>query len=84
LLTILKSMQAEFEAAHRQRYSFIMPEKPLIVEAVSVEVVERMDVPEASTISPSGGTGILPVQPISTVQNLCCWRVAGNACLSER
>jgi len=64
----IEAMQAEFEAAHRQRYSFIMPEKPLIVEAVSVEVVERMDVPEASTISPSGGTRILPVQPISTVQ----------------
>ena len=64
----IEAMQAEFEAAHRQRYSFIMPEKPLIVEAVSLEVVERMDVPEASTISPSGGARILPVQPISTVQ----------------
>ena len=72
----IEAMQAEFEAAHRQRYSFIMPEKPLIVEAVSVEVVERMDVPEASTISPSCGTGILPVQPISTVQTYvaCGWR----------
>ena len=70
------AVQAEFEAAHRQRYSFIMPEKPLIVEAVSVEVVERMDVPEASTISPSSGTGILPVQPISTVQTYVAggWR----------
>ncbi|MGB3264850.1 MAG: hydantoinase B/oxoprolinase family protein [Microcoleus sp.] len=64
----LEEMQAEFEALHRQRYSFIMPEKSLIVEAVSVEVVETMDVLEASTISPSCGTGILPVQPISTVQ----------------
>jgi len=72
----IEAMQAEFEAAHRQRYSFIMPEKPLIVEAVSVEVVERMDVPEASTISPSGGTRILPVQPISTVQTYVAggWR----------
>ncbi|MEG5051059.1 MULTISPECIES: hydantoinase B/oxoprolinase family protein [unclassified Microcoleus] len=60
----IDAMQAEFDAAHRQRYSFIMPEKPLIVEAVSVEVVEKMDVPEASTISPSCGTGILPVPPI--------------------
>ncbi|MEG4938881.1 hydantoinase B/oxoprolinase family protein [Microcoleus sp. F4-D5] len=64
----IEVMQAEFEAAHRQRYSFIMPEKPLIVEAVSVEVVESMDVPEASTISAACGAGILPVQPISTVQ----------------
>ncbi|MEG4579852.1 hydantoinase B/oxoprolinase family protein [Microcoleus sp. MON1_C5] len=72
----IEVMQAEFEAAHRQRYSFIMPEKPLIVEAVSVEVVERMDVPEASTISPSCGTEILPVQPISTVQTYVAggWR----------
>lgn len=72
----IEAMQAEFEAAHRQRYSFIMPEKPLIVEAVSVEVVERMEVPEASTISPSGGTRILPVQPISTVQTYVAggWR----------
>ncbi|MBD1829481.1 hydantoinase B/oxoprolinase family protein [Microcoleus vaginatus GB1-A2] len=72
----IEAMQAEFEAAHRQRYSFIMPEKPLIVEAVSVEVVERMDVPEASTISPSGGTGKMPVPPISTVQTYVAggWR----------
>jgi 5-oxoprolinase (ATP-hydrolysing) len=30
---------AGFEAAHRQRYGFVMPEKPLVVEAVSVEVI---------------------------------------------
>ncbi|HUC63087.1 MAG TPA: hydantoinase B/oxoprolinase family protein [Alphaproteobacteria bacterium] len=30
---------ASFEDAHRQRYGFVAPEKPLIVEAVSVEVV---------------------------------------------
>ena len=64
----VEEMQAEFESLHRQRYSFIMPEKPLIVESVSVEVVETMGVPEASTILPDCGTGILPVQPISTVQ----------------
>ena len=64
----VEEMQAEFESLHRQRYSFIMPEKPLIVESVSVEVVETMGVPEASTIPPDYGTGILPVQPISTVQ----------------
>ncbi len=68
----IEEMQADFEAAHRQRYSFIMPEKALIVEAVSVEVAETMDVPDNSKISPSCGTGILPVPdnytPISTVQ----------------
>ncbi len=66
----IEVMQAEFEAAHRQRYSFIMSEKALIVEAVSVEVVETMDVPEISTISSDCGTGILPVQPISQTMDL--------------
>ncbi|MFM9265759.1 hydantoinase B/oxoprolinase family protein [Tychonema sp. BBK16] len=65
----IEVIQAEFEAAHRQRYSFIMPEKALIVEAVSVEVVETMDVPEISTISSDYGTGILPVaRAIDSVQ----------------
>ncbi|HUH84910.1 MAG TPA: hydantoinase B/oxoprolinase family protein [Stellaceae bacterium] len=35
----LSSIVASFEAAHRQRYGFVMAEKPLVVEAVSVEVV---------------------------------------------
>ncbi len=64
----IEVMQAEFEAAHQQRYSFIMPEKTLIVEAVSVEVVETMDVPEISTISSDYDTSILPVRAIDTIQ----------------
>ncbi len=63
----IEVIQADFEAAHRQRYSFIMPEKVLVVEAVSVEIVETMDVPEISTISFDCGTGILPVQTIDSV-----------------
>src|SRR6185312_2500385 len=35
-----------FEAAHRQRYGFVMAEKPLIVEAVSVEAVGATDAAE--------------------------------------
>jgi 5-oxoprolinase (ATP-hydrolysing) len=30
-------MQADFESAYRQRFSFLMPARPLVVEAVSVE-----------------------------------------------
>ncbi|MEZ2237935.1 hydantoinase B/oxoprolinase family protein [Microcoleus sp.] len=64
----IEIMQAEFEAVHRQRYSFIMPEKALIVEAVAVEVVETMDVPDRSIIASDCDTDILAVQPISTVE----------------
>ncbi len=35
----LDSMKAAFEAAYRQRYSFLMPSRALVVEAVSVEAV---------------------------------------------
>jgi 5-oxoprolinase (ATP-hydrolysing) len=34
---------AGFEAAHRQRYGFVVPEKALIVEAVSVEVIGKTE-----------------------------------------
>ena len=33
------AMVNEFEEAHRQRYGFIMEEKPLVVEAAVVEVI---------------------------------------------
>ncbi|HZT50406.1 MAG TPA: hydantoinase/oxoprolinase family protein, partial [Stellaceae bacterium] len=37
---------AAFEAAHRQRFGFVMPEKPLVVEAVSAEIVGATDAAE--------------------------------------
>ncbi|MEG3976443.1 hydantoinase B/oxoprolinase family protein [Microcoleus sp. herbarium8] len=64
----LEEMQAEFEALHRQRYSFIMLEKSLIVEAVSVEVVETMNVPDESIVANSRDAEAIAQQPISTVQ----------------
>lgn len=66
--SIVAQMQADFETLHQQRYSFIMPEKALIVEAVSVEVVETMDLPDTAIISPASDRESLPLQPISTVQ----------------
>jgi len=35
----IAQMLAQFEAAYRQQFSFLMPDKPLIVEAVSVEAI---------------------------------------------
>ncbi|HEY1043698.1 MAG TPA: hydantoinase B/oxoprolinase family protein, partial [Telluria sp.] len=39
------AMQAAFEAAYRKRFSFLMPGKALVVEAVSVEAVGASDAP---------------------------------------
>jgi N-methylhydantoinase A/oxoprolinase/acetone carboxylase beta subunit len=35
----VRSMLAEFEAAYRQRFAFLLSTRPVIVESVSVEVV---------------------------------------------
>jgi 5-oxoprolinase (ATP-hydrolysing) len=35
----VERMVAQFEAQYRKRYSFLMPDKPLVVEAISVEAV---------------------------------------------
>ncbi len=50
---------AAFEAAHRQRYGFISADKPLIVEAVAVEVIGVSDSAEDPVVArphaPRGG-----------------------------
>jgi 5-oxoprolinase (ATP-hydrolysing) len=40
-----QEIQAGFETAYRQRFSFLMPGKPMIVEAVSVEGIVAGDAP---------------------------------------
>ena len=61
----LATIEAEFELCHRQRYGFIMAEKALIVEAVSVEIIEKMEFLEEAEIFTYLATDS---SPISTVQ----------------
>jgi 5-oxoprolinase (ATP-hydrolysing) len=58
-------MKQQFEAAHRQQYGFIAENKGLIVEAVSVEVVEKTYNPEEPVIERK--TDAKP-EPTATVQ----------------
>ncbi|MFG6095418.1 hydantoinase B/oxoprolinase family protein [Leptothoe sp. ISB3NOV94-8A] len=60
----LSTMQAQFERDYHQRYGFTMAEKPLIVEAVSVEVVGKMPLPTEPT---PGSLRSHPPQPATTV-----------------
>ncbi|MFC5462875.1 hydantoinase B/oxoprolinase family protein [Massilia niabensis] len=50
------AMQAEFEAAYKRRFSFLMPSRALVVEAVSVEALGRSEAPP-ETPAPSGEPG---------------------------
>ena len=58
-------MRQQFEEAHRQRYGFIVEEKALIVDSVSVEVIQPMDVPEEPVIQRHRSE---PPQPVAKVQ----------------
>ncbi|WP_293159628.1 hydantoinase B/oxoprolinase family protein [Okeania sp. SIO2C9] len=54
-------MKSEFETAHQQRYGFIMAEKSLIIEAVSLELIQQMETPEETEKYPTQKTAITPI-----------------------
>jgi len=61
LFDTVEGMQAQFEAAYRKRYSFLMPARALIVEAVSVEAIGKSDAPsEAVEPAPRRLSGLMP------------------------
>ncbi|KAB8038140.1 hydantoinase B/oxoprolinase family protein [Janthinobacterium aquaticum] len=69
-----ESMQAQFEAAYKQRFSFLMPARALIVEAISVEALGASDAPDMAPPVPGARTGALT--PLETVDMYCAgqWR----------
>jgi len=50
------AMQAQFEQAYKRRYSFLMPSRALIVEAVSVEAIGQSDAPPEQPAASSAPT----------------------------
>ncbi len=56
-------IKAQFEDQHKQRYGFVMEEKPLVVEAVAVEAIgETESLPDAEAVE--GGSA--SVDPLAT------------------
>ncbi|MBD2167534.1 hydantoinase/oxoprolinase family protein [Calothrix membranacea FACHB-236] len=45
------AMRECFEAEHKSRYGFVQIEKQLIVESVSVELIQKMDTPEEPLVT---------------------------------
>ncbi len=66
LFDIIESMKAQFEAAYRKRFSFLMPAKALIVEAVSVEAIGKSDAPPEA--APKQAPRHAPLAPTQTVR----------------
>ncbi len=58
------TMQAQFEQGHRQRYGFIIPERSLMVESLSIEAIGKaaiLDEPEIPRHQTTGPTAIATV-----------------------
>ena len=63
----LAAMQQEFELEHKTRYGFIQPEKNLVIESASVELIQKMDTPTEPIITRTRPLNE-PPQSIETVQ----------------
>ncbi len=60
-LGAVEAMMAAFEAAYRQRFSFLMRDKPVMVEAVSVELTQGAG--DAPDVPDTPDTGETPARP---------------------
>jgi 5-oxoprolinase (ATP-hydrolysing) len=60
----LATVVSQFEQAYQQRYGFVLPDKALIVESISVEVIGKTEVPPESTSAP---TRTAPLTPSTTL-----------------
>ncbi len=63
----VEKIEQDFAAEHKNRYGFLQPEKALIVESVSVEVIQKMDTPEEPLLTRNRLPEELP-QSVETVR----------------
>ena len=56
-LTGKAGLVSAFEAAYRQHFSFLMPDKPIVLEAVSVELTAAAEAPGAGPLGRAGPAG---------------------------
>ncbi|MEA5598509.1 hydantoinase/oxoprolinase family protein [Rivularia sp. UHCC 0363] len=60
-VTNVVMMRKEFEREHQLRYGFVQGDKGLIVESVSVEVIQKMDTPEEALVKRVRGLDEFPI-----------------------
>ncbi|TFW28935.1 hydantoinase B/oxoprolinase family protein [Massilia horti] len=74
LFDSLESMKAQFEAAYKRRFSFLMPSKPLVAEAVSVEALGCSDAPVEQPVAALQRTGAPVPSEIVRMFGASAWR----------
>jgi 5-oxoprolinase (ATP-hydrolysing) len=60
----LDELVGDFQTAYRQRFAFTMPDVPLVVESVGVELIGRSEANDAAAARP---TAIVPAEPVLKV-----------------
>jgi 5-oxoprolinase (ATP-hydrolysing) len=69
-----QAMQAAFEAAYKRRFSFLMPSRALIVEAISVEALGRSEAPPETPAPPAPRAGALAACETVRMFSAGAWR----------
>ncbi|HEB96052.1 MAG TPA: 5-oxoprolinase [Sedimenticola thiotaurini] len=65
----LEQIRDRFDRAHRQRFGFVSPDKPLLVEAAQVEVIGSGETPRATGPTHTPGGTPEPIASHTTVMN---------------
>jgi 5-oxoprolinase (ATP-hydrolysing) len=73
------AMQAAFEAAYRQRYSFLMQDKRLIIEALSVEAIGQSGEQTGASDAASNAGGAAPAATAATAAAATVRMYSGGA-----
>jgi 5-oxoprolinase (ATP-hydrolysing) len=58
------AMQAQFETAYKRRFSFLMPARALIVEAISVEALGASGAPDEAPAPAASGGNAAPLETV--------------------
>ncbi len=73
----MAAMTAQFEQAYKRRYSFLMPARALIVEAVSVEAIGQSDAPPEQVVATTTPVGEAAPQDSVRMYSAGCWHDTG-------
>ncbi|MBD8627328.1 hydantoinase B/oxoprolinase family protein [Oxalobacteraceae sp. CFBP 8753] len=73
----MAAMTAQFEQAYKRRYSFLMPARALIVEAVSVEAIGQSDAPPEQLAASTAQVGESAPQDAARMYSAGRWHDTG-------
>ncbi|MCY7387425.1 MAG: hydantoinase B/oxoprolinase family protein [Burkholderiales bacterium] len=65
----VEEMRSEFDTAYKRRFSFLMPGRALIVEAVSCEAIGGTDTPATHSFGDVAATTAVPIETVSATSS---------------